>query len=272
MGGVRYRGKSVFEVLQRRWALIVLTTCVCVVAAAVITVVTPPTYQATALLVVDQRATSPTADLNATISTGELLAAHYVKMASTKTVLDAVCAKAGGSCTFDTLKDQVSLNTVKGTDLLAVTVSDRNPDRAAQLANLVAAQLISEERQEIANALQPTNTYLDGQLSALAAQIKTTKNPAILSILQAQYSTLFANREATTEQQSRLDGDLSTVESAQVPSTPGNPDPKLYLPAGLGVGLIVGIVLALLVDWLDDRIYRSEDLSDATGAPLVISC
>src|SRR5436190_17293033 len=105
MDDTQRHGKSVVGVLRRRGALIILTVAACLAATALIMVIKTPTYQATALLVVDQRATSPSADLNATISTGELLAAHYVKMASTATVLNSVCAQAGGPCAYQSLKD-----------------------------------------------------------------------------------------------------------------------------------------------------------------------
>lgn len=265
-------GKSVFGVLQRRLAWIALTVVACVAIAAFITLIKPPTYQATVLLVVDQRATSPTADLNATISTGELLAAHYIKMATTVTVLDRVCAEAGGSCTYDTLKDRVSLATVKGTDLLAASVTDRSPSRAAVLANLLAAELITEEQSEIAKALQPTKTYLDGELANLRSEMTTTTKPALLTVLQAQYSMAYTRQEAIAETEARLDGQLTMVEAAKVPSVPTDPDPKIYLPAGLVVGLVLAGIVALVVDWADDRIFSVESLAEATEAPLVVAC
>jgi capsular polysaccharide biosynthesis protein len=272
MDETQRRGKSVFGVLQRRRAWIVLTFIACVAIAALITVIKPPTYQATVLLVVDQRATAPTADLNATITTGELLAAHYTKMASTVTVLDRVCAEAGGSCTFDSLKAHATLATVKGTDLLAVSVTDASPSRAALLANVLAAQLIVEERAEIAAALEPTKAYLEGELASLRSEITTTTKPALLAVVQAQYTTVYTRQEAVAEQESRLDGELATVEAAGVPSVPTDPDPKLYLPAGLVVGMVLAGILALVVDWFDDRIFSAEGLSDATGVPLVVAC
>ena len=272
MGEPQRPGKSVFGVLQRRSAWIALTVIACVAIAGLTTLIKPPTYQATVLLVVDQRATSPTADLNATISTGELLAAHYIKMASTVTVLDRVCAEAGGSCTYDTLKDRVSLATVKGTDLLAASVTDRSPSRAALLANLLAAELIAEERAEIAKALEPTKTYLDGELATLLSEIATTTKAALLAAVQAQYSTTYTRHEAIAETEARLDGQLTMVEAAKVPSVPTDPDPKIYLPAGLVVGLVLAGLVALVVDWVDDRIFSIEVLSEATQAPLVVAC
>lgn len=257
--------------LRRRAALIVLVVTAGVAAAAVITLRTPHSYDATALLVVDQRATSPTADLNATISTGELLAAHYIKLASSPTVLDRVCAQAGGPCSYSSLKDRVTTATVKGTDLLGVTVNDRSPSRAALLANVAADQLMAEERAEIASALEPTKQYLDRELTRLQDELTSVK-PPMLAVVQAAYNTAYARREAVAEQEARLDGDLALVEGAQVPSKPADPDPKRYLLAGLAVGLVVAFLAALMVDRLDNRIFEAEDLSEATQAPLVVAC
>ena len=273
MDDAQHRGKSVFGVLRRRGALIVLTVGVCVAAAALVTMLKPPTYQATALLVVDQRATSPSADLNATISTGEVLAAHYVKMASTATVLNSVCTQAGGSCAYDSLKDHVNVTTVKGTDLLAVSVTDPDRFRATVLANLLAAQLITQQHAETATALAATKTYLDAQIAGVRKQITDpATQPSLLPILQSQFATLYSSRESVAEQESRLDGGLALVERATVPAKPTDPDPRIYLPAGLAVGLVLGVVLALLVDRLDDRIFSVRDLSEATGARLVADC
>ena len=273
MDDTQHRGKSVFGVLRRRSAWIVLTVAACLAAAALITLIKPPTYQATALMVVDQRATAQSADLNASTSTGELLAAHYVKMASTETVLNSICAKAGGSCAYESLKDHVTLTTVKGTDLLAVSVTDANPARATLLANLLAAQLITQQHAEIATALEPTKAYLDAQLASLTSQINAaTTQPALLAVLQNQFATAYARREAVAEQESRLDGELAMVERARVPAKPVDPDPRLYLAAGLAVGVVLAGIVALLVDRLDDRIFSASDLSEATGVTLVADC
>lgn len=265
-------GRSVFGVIRRRWAWMAVTVIACVAAAGAMTVAKPPTYQATALLVVDQRATSPTADLNATVSTGELLAAHYIKMAGSATVLDRVCADAGGSCTADTLKNHVSLATVKGTDLLAANVTDRDPRRAALLANSLSKELIAEERAEIATAVAPTKTYLAAELAALHNKILAAATPEELAVLQAQYATTYTRQVNILETETRLDGQLTAAEAAKVPMTPVDPDPKIYLPAGLVVGLVLAVLLALFLEWIDDRIYSTEVLSEATQTRWVAAC
>ena len=264
--------KSLLEVIRRRGVLMAVTVVACVAAAGLVALIKPPTYQATALLVVDQRATSPTADLNATVSTGELLAAHYIKMASSAAVLDRVCADAGRSCASDALKSHVSLATVKGTDLLAVNVTDRSPSRATLLANFLAAELINEQRAEIAKALDPTKTYLAGELATLHNKILAATTPAELTSLQGQYATAYTRQENIIETEMRLDGQLTTAEPARLPTTPIDPDPRIYLPAGLIVGLVLASLLALFVEWVDDRIYSTQVLSEATRAHVVVAC
>lgn len=249
-----------------------LMVIACVAVAGSITLIKPPTYQATAFLVVDQRATSPTADLNATVSTGELLAAHYIKMASSPTVLDRVCADVGGSCRSDTLKSQISLATVKGTDLLAANVTDREPRRAMLLANSLTAQLIAEERSEIAKALEPAKTYLAAEMATLRNKILAATTPAELASLQSQYATAYTRQEGILETEARLDGQLTAVEAAKVPTVPVDPDPRIYLPAGLVVGLVLAALLGLFLEWIDDRIYSTEVLSETTQAHVVMAC
>lgn len=263
--------KTVTGLLRRRRLWIVATVAACVAVADLIALLTPPTYEASALLVIDQRATSPSADLNATLNTGQLLAAHFIKVATTQTVLDRVCADAGGSCTYDSLKNRVTASTVKGTDLLQVTVADSSPSQAANLANLVTNELMGEERREVAAALKPTMSYLDGELSRLAKALGSA-HPEYVAALQAQYTDAYTRREAASEQETRLDGGLSVVEAAAVPAKPAYSRVKLYLIAGLAVGLVAALVVALIVERLDSRIFERETLSDATAAPLVLTC
>ncbi|HEV3096677.1 MAG TPA: Wzz/FepE/Etk N-terminal domain-containing protein [Candidatus Dormibacteraeota bacterium] len=265
-----HASQTVTGLLRRRRAWILATVTACVAVTGLISVLKSPTYEASALMVIDQRATSPSSDLNASLTTGQLLAAHYTKMATTSTVLDRVCADAGDPCTYASLKNRVALGTVKGTDLLAAKVTDASPGRAAQLANFLAAEVMAEERFEIANALKPTKAYLDGELASVVKDMGAKSAPA--AVLEARYNTVYNRREAVAEQESRLDGALSVVEPATLPTIPADPSAKRYLLAGLAIGLVLALIIALLVDRIDTRIYDADRLSQATGAPLVQAC
>jgi len=263
-------GKTVTGLLRRRRLWIIGTVAAFVAAADVIALLTPVTYQASALLVIDQRVTSPTADLNAAITTGQLLAAHYIKMATSTAVLDGVCADAG-DCSANALKSHVSASAVKGTDLLSVTVTDSSPSGATNLANLVAAKLLAEHRREVAASLKPAKAYLDGELSRIWKELGSAK-PQFVTVTQAAYTTAYNKREAVAEQEARMDGSLSLVSAAAIPTAPAYSQTKLYLVAGLVIGLVVALILALLAERIDKRIFDTQELSDATSAPLVLAC
>jgi capsular polysaccharide biosynthesis protein len=262
--------KTITGLLRRRRVWMIATIGLCLAVADLVALLLPPNYEATALLVIDQRSTSPSSDLNATITTGQLLAAHYIKMATSRTVLEAVCSDAGDPCSPDTLKSRITASTVKGTDLLGMSVKDASPNRAADLANLLATKVLDEQRREVANALRPTKAFLDDELAKVTKAINASKTPS--STLQAQFTTLYARREAVSEQESRLTGSLSMVESAAVPSRPAFSRTRTYLVIGLGVGLVVALLVALLVDRIDSRLYATENLAEATAAPLVVAC
>jgi len=263
--------KTVIGLLRRRRLWIVGTIAAFLAAGGLLALVTPPTYEGSALMAIDQRVTSPSTDLTATVSTGQLLAAHYIKMASTRTVLDRVCSDAEGACTYDSLKSQIAVTTVKGTDLLAVNVTDPSPGRAADLANLLAAELLAEQHDEVANALQSTKVYLDDELKRLGDQLTTAK-PPLVSTLQAQYTAVYNRREAVSEQEARLDGSLYIVEPAAVPTRPAYSRARTFLLSALVVGVVAALIVALLADRVDSRIYGAQALSDATAAPLVLAC
>ena len=63
--------------------------------------------------------------------------------------------------------------------------------------------------------------------------------------------------------------DVEIIDRALVPIYKSAPDTLLYLLVGLGVGVVVGILLAFLVDSLDTSILDIDVLEQTTGAPSI---
>lgn len=60
------------------------------------------------------------------------------------------------------------------------------------------------------------------------------------------------------------------ISDARLPERPSSPNRTLNLASGMGAGLLLGIVLALVLDRLDTRIRRGRDISDRVGLPLLL--
>jgi Mrp family chromosome partitioning ATPase len=90
-----------------------------------------------------------------------------------------------------------------------------------------------------------------------------------------------ADRNVLTNQlaslNSRLSPLLSTaidpgeiISDAALPKKPSSPNTTLNLVSGLGAGLLLGIVVALVLDRLDTRVRRGRDVADRLGLPMLL--
>lgn len=64
-------------------------------------------------------------------------------------------------------------------------------------------------------------------------------------------------------------GRIQIVERASPSSTPVSPKPLRNVLFGALMGLVLGLGLALLLEQLDRRVKRQDDLAEATGLPLL---
>ncbi|MCC7137711.1 MAG: polysaccharide biosynthesis tyrosine autokinase [Planctomycetes bacterium] len=107
-----------------------------------------------------------------------------------------------------------------------------------------------EEQWKLASDLAQRQTAYDGLLADLA------KVDTELGRIESQISV---------EKDLRP---LKVIEPASDPSRPVKPNRPLLILVGLGAGLLLGLALALLRDWLDDTITGLEDVARHVGAPV----
>jgi len=127
-------------------------------------------------------------------------------------------------------------------------------DRIGEQKQLLEASL--EKHQKNLNTL-PANERMYGQL-----QRKFAVNEKIYSYLLEKRSET-AIVKAATVSKNRI------IDLAEYPQTPIKPKRKLIVLVGLILGLIVGIALAFLRNYLDDTIQGEEDVTHAIDLPLL---
>jgi capsular exopolysaccharide synthesis family protein len=151
----------------------------------------------------------------------------------------------------------VRTSTGSDSNLLNVTVTDRDPKRAARFANEFGRQFIGfrrdTTRERYKRALRTVQTQL--------AQARP-KTPDFIQ-LRAQVKQLRLLVSLQT-------GDAQLVQQANVPRAAVRPKPVRNIALGVIFGLLLGLALAFLRDRLDRRIKNEEQL-DAffPGVPIV---
>jgi capsular exopolysaccharide synthesis family protein len=118
--------------MLRRWLwLLVAGSLLCAVGTYGVSKVLPPTYQASAVLIVNLKSSTSAYD---NISASQLAATTYASLLTSSELLKPVVEKHPG-LTLEQLSAMTSAKVQSNTSLISVTVSNSRPALAAELAN-----------------------------------------------------------------------------------------------------------------------------------------
>jgi len=274
----------------RRWLwLIVLGAFVAASVGFVISERLPRIYEATTTLIVGTVTTSANADYN-TVLASQQLAKTYSTILVSRNILEAALAELGlkESLTLEALSKNVEARTVRDTQLITLKVSQKDPKLAADLANSIARQLLSQNPAtpqgqlgsvqgfvvEQMRRLEKEITSLQQQLEEVESRLKNA-NPAQGAILASQQTDLQDKlRQALTSYNSLLtfysassSNYVSIIEEARPPLQPSSPRVLLNTLLAALAGLALTIGLALIFEYLDDTVKTSEQVTQAVDLP-----
>ncbi len=208
--------RDVLGVLRRRAWIVLVVVFVAVVAAALLSyVILPPVYQANTSLIVNERqnVAQPADSLDiGQIQTYRSLAVTYAKIITSRAVLQD---------TIDTLKLPETVGQLTGmttvavegqTEIIGVSVKDKDASRAALIANTVAKSFIQQ----------------------LPKLVNRVENVSVI--------------------------DRAVPMTGQV-----SPRPLLNIVVAFVAALMLGVLLAFLVDYFDDTIKTPDDVKKLFG-------
>lgn len=181
-----------------------------------------------------------------------------VALAKTPPVLERARRTLGLKSDSSLLKT-VSASGGTDNDVIEITATATQPERAAQIARAVGRAFIQWRNQSSASVIRSRISSLQQQL----AQFNGKTNPS--AVLAA--GDLRTQIAAAQAQLANTVGDLQEVAAAQAPSSPYTPHPYRNLIVGLLAGLLLGGAVALLRDRIDRRLRTLENVEHLYGAP-----
>jgi capsular polysaccharide biosynthesis protein/MinD-like ATPase involved in chromosome partitioning or flagellar assembly len=270
-------------VLRRRWWLILALAVIGTLASVGYFKVSHKVYIATASVYVT--ANGGTANQVAGgRTTGAVNLDTEAQVVQSATVAQAAAKLMHATETLPQLIKRVSVTVPANSQVLSISCQASSSDGAASCAQSFAQAFLSytsssttasatsqiSALQSKINALQSTSAKLTVEVGSLAdnssqrgaAQEQLSSDQGQLSSLNSQVAQL------TAELTNPSGGSILT--NAIPPSSASSPKPLLIFPSGLLAGLLIGLILAFIVDRRDRRIRSPRDL-EKINVPVLMS-
>jgi capsular exopolysaccharide synthesis family protein len=248
--GERHELQALLRVLRRRIGLILLCAVVTPLAAFVYSQLSEKTYEATASLLFrdpgfDQKLFGASPLTGSPDPSRE--AATNVALVGLNEVARRTAEKLG-----DDIDGGVSVSSRGQSDVVTVTATDTNPERAARHATTFALSYIEFRRDADRDKIAEAQRLVERQLEAMTPERRRGKEGERLRV-QANELGILSSLQT---------GNAELVERAAVPGAPATPRTRRNVIVGGLLGLIFGLALAFLVERLDRRL---SDPSEAEG-------
>jgi len=258
-----------FGVLRRRAWIIVVVVLLTTGVALARSLTTTKIYQASSTVLVQ--------DPNAQASVDQSSGSSFIDISTEIALVQSgrIAAAANQALGADAAKiSSVSVSAVGETTLMSITTQSSSPRAAQRAANIYATKYVEIRKQQKIEASQNTvdsiNKHveeLNGQIARLTNEINA--NPIGTADQQAQRTQLQGDLLQASERVSQLQLNQSLiaqngatiVDRAGLPSKPVKPDPKRDALLGFALGIVLGLGLAFLTEFLDDKIKTPEDVA-----------
>lgn len=275
--------KEYIAPLRKWWWLILMTMLVAAVSSYLATRNQPPTYRASATLLIGSALEQANPN-NGEIILASQLAQTYVELAKMPAIRQSTAETLG----LNRLPDYVVSNQ-PNTQLIRIDVTDIIPERATAVANELANQLVRRSPTSTDEEAETRRAFINEQLDGLEVKIQQTQDEITakqfelaesfsareISELQNQIAALenklivlqanYASLQASTEQ--GASNTIRIVQPAITPEQPIGPNKLLTIIATALVGSVLATTAAYLLEYLDDRLRTPEEIEQISGLP-----
>jgi polysaccharide biosynthesis transport protein len=269
-------------VLRRRRWLIVAVVVLTVLAAVGASLVQTPVYEAEAEVIVEpvRRAQDVTLE--------ELLGPQNTFVETERLVVTSRpvatrAAEALGTTEVTDLLEDVRVEAVRDTRVVRILATSTDPVQAASTADAFATAYLEHRRAQAVDDLLAAATTIESRaaairedIAAIDAQLDDADGDEESALrlerdsLVSQLATVNAQAAETGDSSQTVAGGGAILTPADVPVDPVSPQPIRNAALALVLGLMLGVGLAFLRDFMDDVIRDESDFKRATGGRPIV--
>lgn len=273
--------------LFRRWVwLLILFALIGGGIAYYVSAWQPPTYK-TSTMVQLSFGTSSQYDYYAVSYYGQEMIQTYTKIITGQSTLDKVSELVG----YDVKSSMISAAPVTGTQLMTITVTDTNPNRAAIIANTLVQVFAKQIQIDRAEYYAETKSIIEGQIADIDGKIQDLINQvnnemqtlgpdqtestklnqlqSTLTYYQQQYFSLTQNYQQLQLIELQNKFNIIQIDPAVIPSAPSAPKPLQSAVIWGIVGLFIAGGIVVLIEFLDDSITDPQEITKRWGLPIL---
>lgn len=208
----------------------------------------------------------------------ERLALTYAEMVGDISILEAALNDLGITDSPESYVQKITVSAVPNTQLIRLSVTDINPERAGGLANAIAENFLTHLNRLLSEPYEEKEANLQNQMDEVISSIDEIQSEVNRkSAMLVQYQTALADNESllnnyrtdlrsSQQEYEALRLDAAQTADAVVIAEPAlePTDPTLQrftytILAGI-VGLVVGIGIAFLIEYMDNKIRSADDI------------
>jgi capsular exopolysaccharide synthesis family protein len=275
--------RDYLNVIRARRGVIVLATIIVAGVALAVSLVQPAVYQSEARVLISEKDAGAAlfgtvlADIS---SQPERALQTQVQLVKVRPVAEATIKQLGLEMKPDELLRRVTVTAVGQTNIIAIAATAPGADEAARIANAMADEYTkasrARKRESITAAADEVQQRLDQARSDILdigrrVQSSGTSDElaAELQIATGTFSTLAEKLEQLRINEQLESGSGVVVQAAVAEAAPIEPRPMRNLALGLVVGLVFGLGMAFLYEYLDNTIKSTEEAEKVYGATVL---
>jgi non-specific protein-tyrosine kinase len=265
----------------RKWVIIQAVVIVTLVAV-VVSVIQAPSYESEARVLIAEKDTG-SALLGMSLSEfsqPERGLQTQVQLMQVRPLLENTIRKLDLGIAPDDLAKRITISGVGQTNIVSIKATDGDSQMAADIANTLAEEFVTWSRDYKRESIQAAINEVEMRLEESKTEIlelgkrikdegKSDDLSAELSIATGAYTTLAGQLEQLKINEQLEVGSGRIVSPAVVTEEPVEPRPVRNGALGLAVGVVFGLGMAFLYEYLDNTIKSSEEAEEFYGAPVL---